>query len=308
MLAELREDNKELAARLHEAHNVCEEHRDIARASLIEVWIDETERRTWFLFEASRCGDATGHEAERHHWPPDRLRSRRMDRKEPGAIRITVTENGPYAVTGGPPLSRQAIGTNAAGESVEWVAGESIPVRESCFLCRCGQSSTKPFCDGTHAKVGFDGTETASRQPYVAQAQEIDGPALALTDAERLCAFGRFCDRDGGVWNTVSLARSKAGRRTFAHQVGQCPSGRLVAWDIASREPIEPAFAPSIVLVEDPAQGVSGPLWVRGGIEIVGADGVAYETRNRVTLCRCGQSSNKPFCDGTHATVGFSDE
>ncbi|MEP7316613.1 MAG: DNA starvation/stationary phase protection protein [Sphingomicrobium sp.] len=61
MLAELREDNKTLAARLREAHGVCEEHRDIATASLIEVWIDETERRTWFLFEASRQGDATGH-------------------------------------------------------------------------------------------------------------------------------------------------------------------------------------------------------------------------------------------------------
>jgi starvation-inducible DNA-binding protein len=61
MLAELREDNKELAARLREAHNVCDEHRDIATASLIEVWIDETELRTWFLFEASRKGDATGH-------------------------------------------------------------------------------------------------------------------------------------------------------------------------------------------------------------------------------------------------------
>jgi starvation-inducible DNA-binding protein len=61
MLAELREDNKTLAARLREVHNVCDEHRDIATASLIEVWIDETERRTWFLFEASRQGDATGH-------------------------------------------------------------------------------------------------------------------------------------------------------------------------------------------------------------------------------------------------------
>ncbi len=61
MLAELREDNKTLAARLREAHDVCDEHRDIATASLIEVWIDETERRTWFLFEASRRGDATGH-------------------------------------------------------------------------------------------------------------------------------------------------------------------------------------------------------------------------------------------------------
>ena len=61
MLAELREDNKALVARLREIHDVCDEHRDIASASLIENWIDETERRTWFLFEASRHGDATGH-------------------------------------------------------------------------------------------------------------------------------------------------------------------------------------------------------------------------------------------------------
>jgi starvation-inducible DNA-binding protein len=61
MLAELREDNQDLAGRLREVHNVCDEHRDIATASLIEVWIDETERRTWFLFESSRRGDATGH-------------------------------------------------------------------------------------------------------------------------------------------------------------------------------------------------------------------------------------------------------
>jgi starvation-inducible DNA-binding protein len=61
MLAELREDNKGLAARLREAHGVCDDRRDIATASLIEVWIDETERRTWFLFETGRKSDATGH-------------------------------------------------------------------------------------------------------------------------------------------------------------------------------------------------------------------------------------------------------
>ena len=54
MLAELAEDNKALTARLRQAHNVCDKHRDVATASLIEVWIDETERRTWFLFEATR--------------------------------------------------------------------------------------------------------------------------------------------------------------------------------------------------------------------------------------------------------------
>jgi starvation-inducible DNA-binding protein len=61
MLAELREDSSALTARLREAHNVCEDHRDVASASLIEVWLDETERRSWFLFEAGRRSDSTGH-------------------------------------------------------------------------------------------------------------------------------------------------------------------------------------------------------------------------------------------------------
>lgn len=61
MIAELRQDNQALTARLREAHNVCEEHEDVATTSLIEVWIDETERRTWFLFEAGRNPDAQGH-------------------------------------------------------------------------------------------------------------------------------------------------------------------------------------------------------------------------------------------------------
>jgi starvation-inducible DNA-binding protein len=61
MLAELREDNKSLAARLREVHDLCNEHRDVATASLLEIWIDEAERRTWFLFEASRDGKTSGH-------------------------------------------------------------------------------------------------------------------------------------------------------------------------------------------------------------------------------------------------------
>jgi starvation-inducible DNA-binding protein len=60
MLAELRDDNKQLAARLRETHDLCDEHGDVASASLLEVWIDEAERRTWFLFEAGRAGEPGG--------------------------------------------------------------------------------------------------------------------------------------------------------------------------------------------------------------------------------------------------------
>jgi hypothetical protein len=80
-----------------------------------------------------------------------------------------------------------------------------------------------------------------------------------------------------------------------------------VAWDRATGQALEPALERSIGLVEDPAQGASGPLWVRGGIPVTGADGHAYEVRNRMAPCRCGLSSNKPFCDGTHASAHWKD-
>jgi hypothetical protein len=72
-------------------------------------------------------------------------------------------------------------------------------------------------------------------------------------------------------------------------------------------KPIEPPFIPSISLIEEPARKGSGPLWVKGGIPVESADGTTYEVRNRVTLCRCGASRNKPFCDGSHIPVHFDD-
>jgi len=89
--------------------------------------------------------------------------------------------------------------------------------------------------------------------------------------------------------------------------VGNCPSGRLVAWERASGAPVEPSLPRSIGVTEQRSENVSGPLWLRGGIPVISADGFAYEVRNRMTLCRCGASANKPFCDGSHFKVGFRD-
>ena len=164
-----------------------------------------------------------------------------------------------------------------------------------------------PFCDGSHARTGFDGTETATREPYGEEAKAIVGPVMTLTDVEGLCALARFCDPNGGVWALVQETDNAEARRDFVRQTCDCPSGRLVAWDNATGEPIEPHYEPSIGLVEDPVEECSGPLWVRGGIGIVSADGHHYEVRNRVTLCRCGASQNKPFCDGAHVAIKFKD-
>ena len=231
-----------------------------------------------------------------------------MNEKTSTTATIKVTANGPYMVSGKLPLAKHIIGTNAAGDSVAWSEGEKYPTKAQYALCRCGHSAHKPFCDATHAKIGFDGTETASRKSYVEQAKVMRGPTMSLTDAESLCAFGRFCDPNGSVWNLVGETDHPTAHKHFVQQTCDCPSGRLVAWDNATGEAMEPRYEPSIGLIEDPAQGCSGPLWVRGGVQVIGADGFAYEVRNRVTLCRCGASSNKPFCDGSHASIGFSDE
>jgi CDGSH-type Zn-finger protein len=219
--------------------------------------------------------------------------------------RVAVSRDGPYIVTGGVPLSAQTIAADAKGDSTAWAESGSFPKAEKYALCRCGHSKKKPFCDGTHAKIGFDGSETANRAPYLDQASGIDGPELMLTDAESLCAFARFCDPNGKVWAQVARSDEPKVRAMFLRQVNDCPSGRLVAWDKASKKPIEGKLPVSIGLIEDPAEKCSGPIWLRGGITLIAADGFEYETRNRVTVCRCGQSRNKPFCDGTHAAIKF---
>ena len=110
----------------------------------------------------------------------------------------------------------------------------------------------------------------------------------------------------GGSGTRSPRRTSPSAASVVAHQASHCPSGRLLARDkLAGGEPVEIDTHPSIVFVADPQQDASGPIWVRGGVLITGADGADYEQRNRVTLCRCGESKNKPFCDGTHAHIGF---
>jgi CDGSH-type Zn-finger protein len=220
---------------------------------------------------------------------------------------IKIMPKGPYLVTGGVPLSIETIGTDATGASSQWVAGREIAAEPKYALCRCGASSTKPFCDGTHAKIVWDGAETASREPHAAQATIVAGADLQLEDAEALCAYARFCDRAGTIWALMATSDQPGVRETVEFDAAACPSGRLVLRDKHTGATLEERVEPSIAFVEDPAAGASGPIWVRGGIAITSMDGTPYETRNRVTLCRCGASKNKPFCDGSHDETKFAD-
>jgi CDGSH-type Zn-finger protein len=227
--------------------------------------------------------------------------------KQTQEAKIVVSKDGPYIVSGDVPIALQVITPNRDGESWEWKQGKSFDVKPDYALCRCGHSKTKPFCDGTHANIGFDGRETASRVPYARQAETMDGPTEVLNDAQNLCAFARFCDAGGKIWSLIDRTDEPEVQQLVIHQATHCPAGRLVLQDKKTHKEIEPPLPPSIGIVEDPALECSGPLWVRGGITIESHDGKRYEKRNRVTLCRCGASENKPFCNGAHASMKFKD-
>ena len=222
------------------------------------------------------------------------------------AAKVKVTKNGPYLVSGGPVLVKELSIVGKENQPEFWKKGEECPKQESYALCRCGNSKNKPYCDGSHLK-GFDGTETASRKKFEEQAQLMEGPGIDLADAQDLCAAGRFCHLAGGTWSNVKRSGDPKAKKIAKQTACNCPSGRLVAYDKKTGKPIETKFKKSISLIEDTQAQVSGPIWLKGGIELESADGKKYPIRNRCTVCRCGNSGNKPFCDGSHISAGFND-
>jgi CDGSH-type Zn-finger protein len=212
---------------------------------------------------------------------------------------IKVTEDGPYHVRG-LPVRRARIVTDEERRSVGWEVDEPLTTGEPVRLCRCGRSNTKPFCDSSHLQ-GFDGTETADRAPTDTRREGYEGPRVVITDDESFCVHARFCtSTDPDVWTAAAEAGTDDEVEAAWTTVVRCPSGRLVLIDPHAGE-LEADYQREVLVVDD------GPYWVRGGVPVEAVDGHTWEVRNRVTLCRCGHSGNKPFCDGTHSAVGFRD-
>jgi len=218
--------------------------------------------------------------------------------------RVVIRKDGPYRVEGDVPLLRTAIVETEYGEPVEWDEGPGFPTPESGWyeICRCGLSSRKPFCDSTHERETFDGTERADRRPSTIRRFPFEGDGVVMTDDKMFCTHAGFCgDRFTNVWAMIEETADPDVRERLMDMVRKCPSGRLAYQVPPDPEDVEPGFEPSIGIEPN------GPMWVRGRIQIVSEDGTEWEVRNRVTLCRCGRSRNKPYCDGTHQRVGFSD-
>jgi len=226
-----------------------------------------------------------------------------MENEQP-KHRIKITQAGPYLVSGGVKLTEKII--TPQGEGYIYREGRQLPQADRYALCRCGKSKNAPFCDGAHASCGFSLGETASREKYEDRAFVTKCPGLDLYDDER-CAFARFCHRDSGnVWDLADYSDDEYFRQEAIKAAVECPSGRLEVRDKAGNR-IEPHLEPEIIILQDPSRGASACIAVTGDIEIEAADGHIYEHRNRVALCRCGRSGNKPFCDAAHISVGFTD-
>lgn len=211
---------------------------------------------------------------------------------------ITVSEGGPYLVKGVPLVTKSPIVADD-GVPVAWRTGPAIDADDRFALCRCGGSSNKPFCDGTHARREWDHAEGAPDGTYAERATGYGGDGIEVLDDRPICAHAGFCGNK--VTNVWKMADKTGDSRIRAEAIGmieRCPSGALTY--TVDAEPVEPDLPTEIAVIPD------GPLWVTGGVRVTRPDGTALEPRNRVTLCRCGQSGSKPLCDGTHQDVGFT--
>jgi CDGSH-type Zn-finger protein len=184
------------------------------------------------------------------------------------------------------------------GEPLTWRTGAVDEQRAVYALCRCGSSSNKPYCDGTHTTVGFDGTETAPTDAYEGRRKSYPGTGIEVFDDRSICVHAGFCGNQvSNVWKMAAGTDDTQVRAQVMAMIERCPSGALT-YEVDGH-PIEPDLPVEIAVTAD------GPLWVSGGIPVERSDGVPLEVRNRVTLCRCGASGSKPLCDGSHSTVGF---
>lgn len=217
---------------------------------------------------------------------------------------IKILKNGPYLVSGEVPLVEKIITPQGKGYIYE--AGDAYPLKERYSLCRCGESKNHPYCDGEHSKCDFNGEETADPRPFRERAEKLSGKIFDLYDDYR-CALARFCHRDSGdAWELALGCKEDDLREEAIKAVTECPAGRLELED-KNGNLLEPVLEPGIDVLQDSEKYVSGPLYVKGKISLQSSSGEFYESRNRYTLCRCGHSKSKPFCDGRHIKAGFKD-
>ena len=218
--------------------------------------------------------------------------------------KVVVEANGPYRVQGDISLVRKTQVVSEHGEPLTWKKEGTIKTSGTYDLCRCGQSHEMPFCDMAHLDVDFDGTETADTRPTAErQVTYAGGVHIVVKRDYALCTESGFCgNRVTNIEKMVPETADTQVRAQVMAMAERCPSGSYTYSLEEGGADVEPDLPQQIaVTTEITSDGpIAGPLWVTGNIPVERADGQPFETRNRVTLCRCGLSKIKPLCDGTH--------
>jgi CDGSH-type Zn-finger protein len=204
--------------------------------------------------------------------------------------KLKVTENGPYLLSGADAVKRLPD-------------GRSYPVEGGAALCRCGGSKNKPFCDGTHGRIGFSGEKDAGR--VLDEREDYAAAGITIHDNRGLCAHAGRCT--DGLPSVFRLRKEPfvdpeaASPEEVAATIRQCPSGAL-SYSIEGSEQSERGGDPVVAFVPN------GPYVIRGGAELEGAELLEGATTDHFALCRCGKSANKPFCSGAHWNVQFDED
>jgi CDGSH-type Zn-finger protein/truncated hemoglobin YjbI len=217
--------------------------------------------------------------------------------QSPLPCEIVSAGNGPYLITN-------------AENMTDWL-GERLPTRPQMALCRCGRSASKPFCDGTHAEIGFTDAKNPERVPD--RRDTYLGQQVTILDNRGTCQHSGYCtDRLATVFRlgTEPFVAPSGGRMDeIIRAVRDCPSGAL-SYAIDGREAREQVDhdgqrEPQIEISKD------GPYRITGGIPLRSGDGEEHRNKGasleHYALCRCGHSQNKPFCTGMHWYVDFRD-
>lgn len=217
---------------------------------------------------------------------------------------IKVKMGGPYLVEGDIPLVKKTQIVSEFGEPLNWQKDADLQEKGPYELCRCGQSKIKPYCDATHCEIDFEGKETASEDTFEDR-QRVDerGKGIVVKSDFSLCMNSGFCgNRNTNIKRMVPNTEEPAVRAEIMAMIDRCPSGTYSYSMSKDGEDVEADLPAQIAqTIEITSEGpIEGPLWVTGYIPVERADGKYLETRNRVTLCNCGASKNKPLCDGTH--------
>ncbi|MBW2458334.1 MAG: CDGSH iron-sulfur domain-containing protein [Deltaproteobacteria bacterium] len=202
---------------------------------------------------------------------------------------IACAPNGPYIV--------EALATLIGAD------GAPVETEPKMALCRCGGTSNRPFCDGTHAKNGFSDAKSEDRLPD--RREDYVGKAITIHDNRGICSHAGHCT-DGlpavfrsGVEPWIDPDAAEAGE--IIEVIKRCPSGAL-SYTVAGTEHRDQDRAPALHVTPH------GPYRIEGGVELRGAGSLEGVSEEHRAMCRCGQSKNKPFCDGSHWYANFRDD